>query len=85
MRELVRRRRYVLTTHADEEADQDGLSIQDVESVILSGAIVERQKDRDTHEWKYVVRGQTLDGRRASVVAKFGMVGGLYILTVYEE
>ena len=36
MRELVRRRRYVMTTHADEEADEDGLSVLDIESVILT-------------------------------------------------
>ena len=85
MRELVRRRRYVMTTHADEEADEDGLGVLDIESVVLTGAVVERQKDRETHEWKYVIRGQTLDGRGAFVVAKFGLLGSLYILTVYEE
>ena len=85
IRELVRRRRYVMTTHADEEADEDGLSVLDIESVILTGAIVERQRDRETHEWKYVLRGQTLEGQSAFVVAKFGLLGSLYILTVYEE
>ncbi len=85
MRELVRRRRYVTTTHADEEADEDGLSVLDIESVILTGEIVERQRDRETHEWKYVVHGQGLDGRGAFVVAKFGLLGSLYILTVYED
>ena len=74
-----------MTTHADEEADEDGLSVLDIESVILTGAIVERQRDRETHEWKYVVRGQALDGRGAFAVAKFGLLGSLYILTVYEE
>ena len=83
MRELVRRGWYVMTTHADEEADEDELSILDIESVILTGSIVERQRDRDTREWKYVVQGQTLDGRDGCVVAKFGLVGRLYILTVY--
>jgi hypothetical protein len=85
MRELVRRDRYVMTTHADEEADEDDLRPLDIESVILTGAIIERQKHRETYEWKYVVHGETLDGRGATVVAKFGAVGSLYILTVYEE
>ncbi len=85
MRELVRRARYVMTTHADEEADEDGLSILDIESVILTGSIVERQQDRETREWKYVVQGQTLDDRGGFVVRKFGLVGRLYILTVYAE
>ena len=85
MRELVRLRRYVMTTHADEEADEDGLSILDIESTILTGAIVERQRDRETREWKYVVHGQTLDRRDAFVDAKFVLVGRLYVLTVYAD
>ena len=45
LREKVRTRQYVMTVRADEEMDEDGLTIFDVESVILSGKIVERQKD----------------------------------------
>jgi len=37
MRELIHTRRYVMTLHAEEEMDADGLSIFDVESVILTG------------------------------------------------
>ncbi len=43
---------YVMTMHADEEADEDGLSILDIESVILTGSIVERQRDGETWELK---------------------------------
>ena len=85
MREFVRRGQYVMTTHADEEADEDDLSVLDVESAILTGSIVERQQDRETGEWKYVVRGEGLDGAAVMVVAKFGLVARLYILTVYAE
>ena len=46
LREKVRTRQYVMTLHADEEMDEDELSIFDVESVILSGKIIERQKDQ---------------------------------------
>lgn len=74
-----------MTTHADEEADEDGLSLVDIEGAILTGSIVERQRDGETGEWKYLIHGQTLDHRSAAVVAKFGLVGRLYILTVYED
>lgn len=50
MRDSVRTRRYVMTLHAEEEMDQEELSIFDVESVILTGRIVERQKDRESGE-----------------------------------
>lgn len=39
---------YLTTTHAEEEMDYDGLTIYDVESVILTGGIIERQRDRKT-------------------------------------
>jgi hypothetical protein len=47
---------------ADEEMDDDALSILDVEQVILIGQIVERQRDRNTGDWKYLINGQTDDG-----------------------
>lgn len=86
MREKIRRRQYVVTLHADEEMDNDGLAIFDVESGILTGAIIERQKDRKTKERKYLVRGKTVDGAKVIVVVvKFGRTGKLVILTVYVE
>lgn len=50
MREKVRTRQYIMTLHAEEEMNNDGLSIYDVEHVILTGKIVERQKDPITAE-----------------------------------
>lgn len=46
LRERVRTRQYVMTIHADEEMNEDDLTIFDVESVVLSGKIIERQKKR---------------------------------------
>jgi hypothetical protein len=86
MRDKIRRRQYVVTLHADEEMDDDKLTIFDVESAILAGAIRERQRDRKTKESKYLVRGKTVDGAQVvGVVAKFGRTGQLVILTVYVE
>jgi Domain of unknown function (DUF4258) len=86
MREKIRRRLYVMTTHAEEEMDNDGLTIFDVESIILTGEVVERQRDRKTREAKYLIRGETLDGlRMAVVVGKFGPTDKLVILTIYAD
>lgn len=75
-----------MTTHAEEEMDSDGLTIFDVESVILTGEIIERQRDRRTRELKYLVRGESVDGSRNAVaVSKFGPTDKLVILTVYAE
>jgi hypothetical protein len=61
-RARIRARRYVVTVHADEEMDEDGLTVFDVESAVLTGGIIEQQRDRKTGERKYVVRGA--GGRR---------------------
>ena len=83
MREKIRARRYVMTLHAEEEMDDDGLSIFDVERGVLTGKIVERQKDHVTEEWKYLIEGQTIAGDPVVVVAKSSITGKLVIITVY--
>ena len=83
---MIRRREYVMTIHADEEMDADNLTIFDVENVVLTGQIFERQKDRETSEAKYLIRGQAMTRDEfVIVVAKFGFTGTLIIITVYVE
>lgn len=83
MREKIRSHDYVMTTHADEEMWEDGLSIQDIENAILSGQIVARKRDRYSDQWKYLVRGDSLDSRSVVVVAKIGYARELVVITVY--
>ncbi len=85
MRDNIRIRQYVMTIHAEDEMTDDDLSIFDVERVVLTGSIVERQKDQDTAEWKYLVKGEIIAGDLAVVVAKISVTGKLVIITVYVE
>ena len=80
---LVRASEYVLTLHGHDEMEADGLTVYDVEHIILSGRIVERQRDQRTNEWKYLVEGETLEGDTAVVVGKIGPTRKLVVLTVY--
>ena len=83
LRQLIRTLSYVVSTHAADELEDDNLSILDLESIVLTGQIIERQRDRTTRETKYVVQGATLDGTAAEVVAKVGHTGRLFVITVY--
>ena len=83
LRQLIRTLSYVVSTHAADELEDDNLSILDLESIVLTGQIIERQRDRVTRETKYVVQGVTLDGTAAEVVAKVGHTGRLVVITVY--
>ena len=76
---------YVMTIHADEEMDDDGLSIFDVEQAIVSGEVIQRQRDRQTREWKYLIKGQTHDGLDVVVVIKLSPTDTVIIITVYIE
>ena len=83
IRDCIRSLHYVVSLHAAEELDDGNLSIFDLENILLTGEIVERQRDRQTREVKCVVRGITLDGLRAESLVKFGPFGDLFIVTVY--
>ena len=84
LRDLIRSLNYAVSIHAAEELDDDDLTILDLENIILTGAIVERQRDRQTREVKYIVRGDTLSGVSAEAVAKLAPDGNLFVITVYR-
>jgi len=83
IRESIRTRQYVLTLHAEEEKEADGLSILDVENCILVGTIIERQRDKQFSEPKYRISGRTIAGHEMEVIVKLGPTGKLVIITVY--
>lgn len=85
MCEKIRSREYVMTLHAEDEMNDDEWSVFDVESGILTGEITERQRDKATGEWKYLVSGKTLIGDDIVVVGKLSVTGKLVIITVYQE
>ncbi|CAN7716003.1 DUF4258 domain-containing protein [Pseudoduganella sp. LjRoot289] len=75
-----------MTAHAEQGVEDDDLTIPDLENVLLTGRLVERQRDRRTRECKYVVQGSTLDGGDAEVVVKFeSCTGRLYVITAYLD
>ena len=84
MREKIRKSLYVMTLHAEEEMSNDGFTVYDVERCILTGRILERQRDKATAEWKYRVKGETVDGDEIEVVAKIGPTDKVVVITVYR-
>ncbi len=83
MREKVQSRQYVMTYHARQEMKDDHFSLFDVERGILTGEILERQKDSETNEWKYRIQGLAFSGDEIELVAKISATNKLVIITVY--
>jgi hypothetical protein len=80
----ARARRYVVTVHAADELGADECDVVDLEFGILTGTIIEAQRDRVTRERKYRIRGSTGRGRDVELVVKFGATGKMIVITVYE-
>ena len=84
MQEAIRNRQYIMTLHAEEEMDDDNLSIFDIEHIVLIGRIIERQKDQITKEWKYIIEGESFSNDLAVAVVKLSITDKLVFITVYK-
>ncbi len=73
----------MVTSHARKEMNDEDFSVFDLESGILTGQILERQKDQATAELKYRVNGKTIAGDEIELIAKFSPTGKLVIITVF--
>jgi Domain of unknown function (DUF4258) len=83
LRNLIRAKSYVVSLHAADELEDDNLTILDLESVVLTGKIAERQYDQQTNETKYRINGVTLEGYEAEAIVKIGFTGAVIIITAY--
>lgn len=83
LRDLIRSLNYVISVHAAEALDDDDLTILDLENIIFTGEIIERQRDRQTRAVKCVICGFTLDNLKAETIVKIGPTGRLVVITVY--
>lgn len=82
IRRAVREKRYQMTDHALEEADDDELTLDDILDVLLNGELDWTYKD-DPRGTRYVIRGD-VDDDEVDVVCRFRQDGTLLIiLTVY--
>lgn len=83
-RAAVRDGRFELATHAFRELVSDGLTVLDLEGAVLTGRIVERQRDRLTGEKKYVIEGRADDGLEVTVVVKWEWPARMKFLTTFR-
>jgi hypothetical protein len=84
IRDKIRNRQYVVTEHALKEMNDDYLAIFDIERAILTGEILERQRDEDTLEPKYRIRGRSVGDAWIETIVKMTPTGKAAILTVYK-
>lgn len=84
IQEAIQHGQYVMTLHAEEEMVEDEYTIYDVENGILTGSIVDQQKDAQTGEWKYCIRGDAQGQGEIETVVKIGATNKIVILTVYS-
>jgi hypothetical protein len=62
----------------------DNFTVYDVERGILTEEIIERQKDNTSSEWKYRIKGNTINENQLEIIAKLSPTGKLVIITIFE-
>ncbi len=84
IRNAIRSGNYDLTYHAVEEMAEDKLVIYDVESAILSGKVIRKEKN-DPRGIKFIINGVGADQSiPIEVVGRFKETGAFLIITVYK-
>jgi Domain of unknown function (DUF4258) len=68
--------------HAVRQMERQGLTDQDVASVILTGSIIEHNH---RGKWRWKVQGGCVDGHNASCVVEIELQGTLLVITVIDE
>jgi hypothetical protein len=73
-----------MSAHAMEEMAEDLLTIEDIESAILSGRVSRIEKD-DPRGTRYTIEGLAMDRQTlVGVVGRFTSRGVYLVITVYE-
>lgn len=82
IRRAIREKRYQMTDHALEEADDDNITLDDIIDVLLNGNLDSTYTD-DPRGTRYVIRGDVSENE-IDVVCRFRSDGRLLIIiTVY--
>jgi len=84
LQEKIRNLQYIVTVHCDDKMDIEELTIEDIENSILTGKIIEPQRDIKTKELKYRIRGETSSGEAMEAVVKISIGGVLVFITVFR-
>ena len=84
IRNSIKSGNYDVTYHAVEETAEDGLEICDIESAILNGKIIKKEKG-DPRGIRYTIKGLGSDlATPIGVVRRLKETGVFLIITVYK-
>ena len=82
IRKAIREGNYLVSDHAIEEVEADGLWLREIIDVLKSGELDSTYTD-DPRGTRYVVQGM-VDDEEVDVVCRFNRDGKLVIITVYK-
>jgi hypothetical protein len=84
IRYCIQSEKWEVTLHADEEAQDDNVSISDIKHAIENGKIIKKSTN-DPRGTRYKLLGETFDGRLLNIVLKFNSLNEVKLITVFIE
>ena len=82
IRQKIIDEKYIVSSHAEEELEDDDLDIYDLENAILKG-YVEKKLKEDIRGTRYKIEGPALDGRIIHIICRHKEIGNLLVITAY--
>ena len=73
---------YFISSHAEEEMQNDALEIEDIENAILKG-IINKKLTHDIRGTRYCIEGPAIDQRIIEVICRYNEKRKVLIITVY--
>jgi len=80
----IKTSRWEITIHADEEAQEDEITISDIKHVIRTGKI-KKKYTHDPRATRYKLLGKLPAGRFLNLIFKFNSLNEPRIITVFLE
>ena len=86
VRKHVKAKKYKITNHAQERQEKHKITLPDL-LFVLSNGWHEKEKtlfDNEFQNWKYAIRGKTLDLKELRVIVDFEEKQNMLIITVFK-
>lgn len=82
IREIVEFGTVIQSGHAKEQMTDRGYTMHDVEHILCYGKVSKKEFNHKTGHWKYIIKGEALDGEKGAVVTAIIRRDTLILITV---
>lgn len=87
VRQAVKNDSYRISKHAQQRMEERDISLTEVNYILKNGyhEAAKDEFDNDRSNWRYSIRGMTVDRRDIRVVVSFDKITKMFVITVIDK